>query len=261
MNDIEDQQNAASPQICGSGCLEKHPLVESPSDLRQENAEGYRPDAREELGSSKNMKGSSTRDTRRPKVFERDLRTRSALCGTGILLALVLAITHQPLILLAVPAGMIFLGIVADMQELLAAWFGMLNTVGIFDPSVLTDPERAIYAGRRDYFWFGEVASAAALAGVFTVPLGMSLAGRTGSLLSFIIAAMIFLLLFIFLPRLIRQAMKTDTETILNLFGKNEQFRKVFWTVFIALAGLIVAQVVDPVTAQEILRLITGMGG
>jgi hypothetical protein len=73
-------------------------------------------------------------------------------------------------------------------------------------------------------------------------------------------AAMIFLLLFIFLPKLIRQAMKTDTETILNVFGRNEQFRKVFWAVFIALAGLVLAQVVDPATAHEILRLIAGTG-
>ena len=71
---------------------------------------------------------------------------------------------------------------------------------------------------------------------------------------------MVFLLLFIFLPKLIRQAMKTDTETIINVFGRNEQFRKVFWTVFITLAGLVLAQVIDPATAQEILRLITGSG-
>jgi hypothetical protein len=190
-----------------------------------------------------------------------DLNTRSALCGTGILLTLVLVIARLPLVLLAVPVGMIFLGIVADMQELLAAWFGMLNTAGIFDPAALTDPERAVYAERRDYFWFGEVTSAAVLAGAFTVPLGIYLAGKSGSVLSFTIAAMIFLLLFIFLPRLIRLAMKTDGETVLDLFGKNEQFRKVFWTVFIALAGLVLAQVVDPATAQEILRLLTGLGG
>jgi hypothetical protein len=190
-----------------------------------------------------------------------DLRTRSALCGTGILLALVLVVARLPLVLLAVPIGMIFLGIAADMQELLAAWFGMLNTVGIFDPAVLSEPERAVYAGRRDYFWFGEVVSAAALAGACTIPVGIYLAGKSGSVLSFTIAAMIFLLIFIFLPRLIRLAMKTDGETVLELFGKNEHFRKVFWTVFITLAGLVLAQVVDPATAQVILRLITGTGG
>jgi hypothetical protein len=190
-----------------------------------------------------------------------DLRTRSALCGTGILLALVLVVARLPLVLLAVPIGMVFLGIAADMQELLAAWFRMLNTVGIFDPAVLSEPERAVYAGRRDYFWFGEVVSAAALAGAFTIPIGIYLAGKSGSMLSFTTAAMIFLLLFIFLPRLIRLAMKTDGETVLDLFGKNEHFRKVFWTVFIVLAGLVLAQVVDPATAQEILRVLAGMGG
>jgi hypothetical protein len=191
---------------------------------------------------------------------EDTIRTRSAICGCGILLALVVVVGRLPPILLAVPVGMIFLGIVADMQDLLAAWFGMLNTAGIFDPAVLTDPERAVYAERGDYFWFGEVVSAAVLAGVFTVPAGMILVSGTGPSTAFTGAAMIFLLLFIFLPKLIRLAMKTNTETILTVFGKNEQFRKVFWTVFIALAGLILAQVVDPATAQEILRLIAGMG-
>jgi len=53
--------------------------------------------------------------------------------------------------------------------------------------------------------------------------------------------------------------MKTDTETILEVFGKNEQFRKVFWTVFVALAGLVLAQVVDPVTADSIIGMIAGV--
>jgi hypothetical protein len=193
-------------------------------------------------------------------MMENDLRTRSALCGTGILLALILVMAHQPLVLLAVPAVMIFLGIAADIQELRAAWFGMLNTVGIFDPAVLSDPERVVCAERRDYFWFGEVASAAALAGAFTVPLGMSLAGKTGSLLSFIIAAMLFLLLFVLLPKLIQKGMKTDTDTIILLFGRNEQVKKVFWSVFIVLAGFVLAQVVDPQTAQAVLQLLSGTG-
>ena len=227
MNDADDQRNG-----------------ERLSDLKQE----------------KNLEGSSTRDAGRPEVSGSDLRTRSALCGTGILLALVLVIGHQPLVLLAVPAVMIFLAIVADMQELLAAWFGMLNTAGIFDPAVLSDPERAVYAGRRDYFWFGEIVSAAALAGMFTVPLGISLAGKTGGLPAFTIAAMLFLLLFVFLPKLIRKGMNTDTDTIILLFGKNEQTKKVFWSVFIVLAGFVLAQVVDPQTAQAVLRLLSGMG-
>jgi hypothetical protein len=34
----------------------------------------------------------------------------------------------------------------------------------------------------------------------------------------------------------------------------------VFWSVFIVLAGFVLAQVVDPGTAQEILRLLSGTG-
>jgi hypothetical protein len=88
----------------------------------------------------------------------------------------------------------------------------------------------------------------------------MYLAEKTGSMLSFTIAAMLFLLLFVFLPKLIQRGMMTDTETILTMFGKNEQVKKVFWSVFIVLAGFVLAQIVDPETAQVIIRLITGLG-
>jgi hypothetical protein len=89
----------------------------------------------------------------------------------------------------------------------------------------------------------------------------MILDAGAGKAFAFTGAAMIFLLLFIFLPKLIRRGMMTDTDTIIQLFGKNEQVKKVFWSVFIILAGFILAQVVDPVTAHEIFRVITGMGG
>ncbi len=190
---------------------------------------------------------------------EQDLRTRAAVFGTGILLALVVDIAHLPFILIVIPLVILFLGLVADTEELHAAWYGLLSTMGIFDPAILTGPERDAGAERRHYFWFGEVASAAVLAGVFAVPAGIFLDAKTGTAAAFTLAALIFLLLFIFLPKLIRYAMKTDTETILDVFGKNEQVRKVFWTVFIALGGLVLAQVVDPVTAQEILRLLAGL--
>jgi hypothetical protein len=36
---------------------------------------------------------------------------------------------------------------------------------------------------------------------------------------------------------------------------------KLFSSMFIALAGLVLARVVDPVTAQQIVGIITGMGG
>ncbi len=189
---------------------------------------------------------------------EQDLRTRTSVFGLGIVLALVVDIGHLPLILIVVPLVILFLGMVADAEELHAAWYGMLSTIGIFDPAILSETERDAWTQRRHYFWFGEVVSAAVLAGIFAVPAGIFLDAKTGTAAAFTGAAMIFLLLFIFLPKLIRLAMKTDTETILEVFGKNEQVRKVFWTVFVALAGLALAQVLDPATAHEILRLLTG---
>ncbi len=54
--------------------------------------------------------------------------------------------------------------------------------------------------------------------------------------------------------------MKADADAIILAFGKNEQVKKVFWTLFVAMAGLVLARVVDPVTAQQVLRAITGMG-
>jgi hypothetical protein len=55
--------------------------------------------------------------------------------------------------------------------------------------------------------------------------------------------------------------MDADTDAVLDAFGKNEQVRKVFWALFIATAGLVLAQVVDPVTAQKIVGILTGTGG
>ena len=102
---------------------------------------------------------------------------------------------------------------------------------------------------------------AAILAGMFAVPVGIFLAGRAEITLAFIGAAVLFLPLFVFLPKLIQRAMKADTDAAIDAFGKNEQVKKVFWTLFVSMAGLVLAQVVDPVTAQEIVGMITGMGG
>jgi hypothetical protein len=81
-------------------------------------------------------------------------------CGAGLLLAALSLLVHLPLILLAMPVVIVFLGI-ANLEELHAAWYGMLSTVGIFDPAVLMNAEREIYAKCRHYFRFGDVASAA----------------------------------------------------------------------------------------------------
>ena len=75
-------------------------------------------------------------------MFENEMQTRCAICGTGILLGLVLVLAQLPLLLLIVPVAILFLGIVADPDEMHAIWYGMLNTLGIFDLSVLTDSER-----------------------------------------------------------------------------------------------------------------------
>jgi len=48
---------------------------------------------------------------------------------------------------------------------------------------------------------------------------------------------------------------------LIEAFGKNEQVKKMFWTLLFSMAGLVLALVVDPVTAQRIVGLITGMGG
>jgi len=193
-------------------------------------------------------------------MFENEVQTRCAICGTGILLGLVLVLAHLPLLLLIVPVAVMFLGLVADPEETHAVWYGMLNTLGIFDLSMLTDVEKANYAQKRHYFWFGEVGMAAMLAGVFAVPVGIFIAGRAEITLAFISAAVLFLPLFVFLPKRIQQAMKADTDAAIDAFGKNEHVKKVFWTLFVAMAGLVLAQVLDPATAQQIVGMITGLG-
>lgn len=194
-------------------------------------------------------------------MFENELQTRSAICGTGILLGLVVVLAQLPLILLVVPIAILFLGVVADPDEMHAIWYGMLNTLGIFDISMLTDAERLTYAEKRHYFWFGEVEMAAILAGMIAVPLGISMAGRTEIAIGFIGGAVLFLPLFVFLPKLLQRAMRADVDAVIEAFGKNEQVKKVFWTFFIGMAGLVLARVVDPATAQQIVGMIMGMGG
>ena len=55
--------------------------------------------------------------------------------------------------------------------------------------------------------------------------------------------------------------MKADTEAAINAFGMNEQVKKVFRTLFVAMAWLVLARVVDPVIAQQVVGMIMGMGG
>jgi len=193
-------------------------------------------------------------------MFEDELQTRCAICGTGILLGLIFVMAHLPLILLTVPVAVLFLGIVTDPEETHAVWYGMLNTLGIFDVSTLTDAENVNYAQKKHYFWFGEVGMASILAGSIAVPAGIWFAGQTEISLAFIGAAVLFLPLFVFMPKLIQCAMKADADAVIDAFGKNEQVKKVFWTLFVAMMGLVLARVIDPVTAQQVVGIITGMG-
>jgi hypothetical protein len=62
------------------------------------------------------------------------------------------------------------------------------------------------------------------------------------------------------MPKSIQRAMKADKDAVIDAFGKNEQVKKVFWTMFVAMAGLELARVVDPVTAHQVVGIITGMG-
>ena len=98
------------------------------------------------------------------------------------------------------------------------------------------------------------------LAGSIAVPAGIWFAGQTEISLACIAAAVLFLPLFVFLPKIMQHAMKADADVVINAFGKNEQVKKVFWTLFVAMAGLVLARVVDPVTAQQVVGIITGMG-
>jgi hypothetical protein len=46
---------------------------------------------------------------------------------------------------------------------------------------------------------------------------------------------------------------------ILETLGKNEQIKKVFWSLFLAIAGLVLAEIVDPVTAEKIVAALAGI--
>ncbi|MFA4849954.1 MAG: hypothetical protein WC626_09535 [Methanoregula sp.] len=59
------------------------------------------------------------------------------------------------------------------------------------------------------------------------------------------------------MPKLMQWAMKADTEAVIDMFGKNDQVKKVFWTLFVLMAGLVLTRVVDPVTAQQIIGILT----
>jgi hypothetical protein len=102
----------------------------------------------------------------------------------------------------------------------------MLNTIGIFVLSTLTDTENVNYTQEKHYFWFGAAGMASILAGSIVVPAGIWFAGQTEISLAFIGAAVLFLPLFVFMPKLMQYGMKADTEAVIDAFGKNKQIKK-----------------------------------
>jgi len=60
-------------------------------------------------------------------MFENEVQTRAAICGNGILLAIIFLFAHLPIVLLIVPVAILFLGLVADPEETHAVWYGMLQ--------------------------------------------------------------------------------------------------------------------------------------
>ena len=80
----------------------------------------------------------------------------------------------------------------------------------------------------------------------------------------------------VFLLKISQRGMKTDPDaaskifkkifstsrseglSVIATFGKNEHVKNVFRAVFVTLAGIILTQVVDPATAQQVVGAITG---
>ncbi|MCK9631002.1 MAG: hypothetical protein M0R30_05110 [Methanoregula sp.] len=136
---------------------------------------------------------------------------------------------------------------------------GLLHAFGGFDTNDLSGEEQAGITEKKSWFWLGEVMMAALMAATIAAPAGIAFAAKTTAPLAVIGTVIVFLPLFVFMPKMIRLAVKTDTEAVLDMIGKNEQIKKVFWTLFLTVAGLVLAEIADPVTAQQILATLTGL--
>ncbi|PKG32038.1 hypothetical protein [Methanoregula sp.] len=148
----------------------------------------------------------------------------------------------------------------ADNTSALTAFrCGVLHAFGGFDTSELEGEERAGITGKKSWFRLGEVVMASLMAATIAVPAGVFFAQKTALPLAVIGAVIIFLPLFVFIPKMIQQAMQVDTEAVIAVLGKNEQIKKVFWTLFLAIAGLVLAEIADPVTAERIVGIIAGI--
>jgi len=84
-------------------------------------------------------------------MFENEMKTRIAIWRDRDPAWACPGAGPSILILLIVPVAVLFLGLVADPEETHAAWYGMLNMLGIFDLPALTDAEREL-CGEVHYF-------------------------------------------------------------------------------------------------------------
>jgi hypothetical protein len=147
----------------------------------------------------------------------------------------------------------------AEITPLRSFCWGVLHALGMFGIGDLTNEEKLGCAEEKAWFGIGEVVMAGTLAATIATPAGLWFAARTDPALAFTGAAILYLPLFVFLPKLLRQAMRVDTDAVLCAFGRNEQVRKVFWTLFITLAGLVLAQIANPVLVEKVLGILTGL--
>ena len=67
----------------------------------------------------------------------------------------------------------------------------------------------------------------------------------------------VFMPLFVFLPKLIQRGMQADAHAVIEAFGKNEQVMKVIWALVIAMTGLVITKVLDPGAAQQVVGVLT----
>ncbi len=136
---------------------------------------------------------------------------------------------------------------------------GVLHAMGTFDPAGLTADDRIDTANERVWFALGETTMAGLLALTVAAPAGYCCAKDAGPVPALTAAVIIFLPLFVFVPKLMRYATHADTGAVIVAFGKNEQIKKVFWTVFFALASLVLAQVAGPETVEQVLAVLAGI--
>jgi hypothetical protein len=114
---------------------------------------------------------------------------------------------------------------------------------------------------RRSCEWRAERASIRLASEYGTVPAGFVLLDGASPARAFTGAALIFLLLFVFLPKIIRYAMKADTETIFIAFGKNEQVKKCVLEHLRRARRMVLAGTIDPAIVQTIVEAILPEGG